>query len=262
MAVINGGTGNDNLIGTSSADIFYGNEGNDTLNGGGGDDTIYGGVGHDSIVGGMGADLMIGGPGNDFYLVDNANDQVSAEYSADGYDSVISSVNYTLPIFNFEFLGLTGAGVAIGNGNMHSNTIIRGHIDAATLNGYDGDDYLGGNRSNDILIGGNGNDSLYGGYGMDTLQGDAGADKFTYGIDINESPANTNRDKIIGFNRVEGDKIDLSAIDANLTLIGNQAFTQGSYVNGILTGDVIGGADIQIELVGAPALDLISDIIH
>ncbi len=60
-----GSTGNDVLIGTSSAetitgnsgdDLIFGNEGNDTLSGGGGDDELHGGTGNNSIDGGAGWD--------------------------------------------------------------------------------------------------------------------------------------------------------------------------------------------------------------
>lgn len=67
------------------------------------------------------------------------------------------------------------------------------------------------------------------------------------------------RDIITDFNGAgifAGDRIDLSAIDANLLLAGDQAFAaaQISYVGGILRADVLFGADLEIQLAGAPGI--------
>jgi hypothetical protein len=56
-----------------------------------------------------------------------------------------------------------------------------------------------------------------------------------------------------------GDRIDLSTIDANLFLPGNQAFGPGQlhYSNGILSANIIGtgpAPDLQIALLGSPPL--------
>jgi Ca2+-binding RTX toxin-like protein len=99
-----------------------------------------------------------------------------------------------------------------------------------------GDDYLQGNAGNDTLLGGIGNDRMVGGTGNDTLSGglggdflvgDVGADVFRYTA-IEESQAivinGANQlDQISDFTQGE-DKIDLSLIDANPTLGGDQAF--------------------------------------
>ncbi|QQS10754.1 MAG: hypothetical protein IPK81_14025 [Rhodospirillales bacterium] len=44
-----GGSGDDTLIGTSSANVLSGGRGDDTLRGGGGEDTFYGGYGEDTL---------------------------------------------------------------------------------------------------------------------------------------------------------------------------------------------------------------------
>jgi Ca2+-binding RTX toxin-like protein len=62
--VLDGGAGNDQLLGGASADTLTGVDGNDVLDGAGGDDTITGGNGNDDIDGGPGQDSM-SGAGND-----------------------------------------------------------------------------------------------------------------------------------------------------------------------------------------------------
>jgi VCBS repeat-containing protein len=56
---INGGSGNDSLVGTTGDDEINGFAGNDTLIGGDGNDTLNGGPGVDSMVGGNGDDRFI-----------------------------------------------------------------------------------------------------------------------------------------------------------------------------------------------------------
>ncbi|MBL0374548.1 M10 family metallopeptidase C-terminal domain-containing protein [Rhizobium sp. KVB221] len=87
---------------------------------------------------------------------------------------------------------------------------------------YGGNDRLLGKGGNDILKGGDGNDTLTGGAGRDIVSGEKGADTFVF---TRTSESNTfNRDKITDFSQQQNDTIDLSAIDANESARGNQAF--------------------------------------
>jgi Ca2+-binding RTX toxin-like protein len=125
------------------------------------------------------------------------------------------------------------------------------YVDADYGNDYvqggDGDDVLWGGGGNDQLFGGNdndqlfgstgddeldggaGNDLLFGGIGQDTMTGGLGADTFvigTYHFSPN-APDSTldDPDYIMDFSHAQGDKIDLSGIDANENLSGNQSFS-------------------------------------
>lgn len=168
--------------------------------------------------------------------------------------------------------GLGGNDVLFGLGG--SDTL-SGDDGNDTLNGGDGIDALFGGTGNDTLNGGNGNDLLHGGAGRDILTGGGGVfafDTFAYNFASESLPGVLNRDVITDFNgrgALLGDRIDLSAIDANALLAGNQAFLPGqlSYVNvagvGILSANIIGTApapDLQIALLGLPPL-VLSDIV-
>lgn len=124
------------------------------LSGGGGDDVLTGGIGHDTLDGGTGADIMAGGRGDDRYIVDSAGDVVT-EAATSGFDTVISSIDYTLPD-NVEDLTLTGSAIT-GQGNAGNNLII-GNTGANVLFGSGGKDRLQGGRGNDVLDGGTGDD--------------------------------------------------------------------------------------------------------
>jgi len=81
-----------------------------------------------------------------------------------------------------------------------------------------------GNGINNYLAGGDGNDFLQGGAGADYFKGGAGADKFVFS-DASDSPPGVGSDVIADFHSAQGDKIDLSRIDADPTLVGDQAFS-------------------------------------
>lgn len=206
--------------------IFSGDDqisGRGTLLGFAGNDVLKAGPGWDVLDGGAGADEMRGGDGDDFYYVQDIGDVV-VELAAKGYDRVQSSITYTLPS-NVEFLTLGGSAATNninGVGNELVNEII-GNAGANLLSGRGGNDTLWGREGDDRLRGGDGDDTLIGGVGVDNLHGDVGADSFLFrdGSDSNM----LGRDTIHDFSQIEGDRIDLSRIDANTSLGGNQAFT-------------------------------------
>lgn len=141
-----------NGTGNSLANALTGNSAANTLTGGAGNDTLNGGAG---------ADTMLGGAGDDTYVVDATTDVVT-ENAGEGFDTVQSSVTYTLGN-NVESLLLTGTTAINGTGN--------------TL-----DNVLTGNSAANSLTGGAGNDTLNGAAGTDTLVGGLGDD--TYVVDV------------------------------------------------------------------------------
>jgi len=86
-----------------------------------------------------------------------------------------------------------------------------------------GRDEIAGGRYDDNLSGFSGNDTLTGGGGADWLSGGRGADRFVF-KSVSDSRG-FNNDVITDFSRAQGDKIDLSKIDARTGIAGNQAFT-------------------------------------
>jgi Ca2+-binding RTX toxin-like protein len=88
------------------------------------------------------------------------------------------------------------------------------------VNGGTGSDLLIGGRGDDTLNGGLGSDTLRGGVGADVLDGSGGSDHFLYSK-IGESLVRSS-DTIVHLQDI--DVIDLSAIDADTTTDGDQAF--------------------------------------
>jgi serralysin len=135
-----------------------------------------------------------------------------------------------------------------------------------TVSGGAGRDVLFGNEGNDLLKGGSQDDVLHGGSGQDILTGGLGADKFVF-ASVADSTVGA-ADKIVDFKR-RSDRIDLSLIDANTSVEGDQRFhfiaskafsgTAGELRlpgKGNLLGDVDGDglADFAIKVIHAARL--------
>ena len=203
------------VTGDGLANTLFGGALNDTLRGGAGDDTLKGNAGNDILDGGTGSDRLEGGVGNDVYIIDNVGDVL---IDTSGIDTVRSTISKTLAT-DFENLTLLGSAAINGTGNSAANVIT----------GTTGNNVLDGGAGNDTLIGNDGNDLLMGGLGADTLTGGAGSDTFQF-TNLNQmGNTATTRDHITDFvstsaNPGAHDTIDLSAIDANWSRSGNQAF--------------------------------------
>ncbi len=201
-----GSNGNDAIRTDSGADVIDGRGGNDTITSGDGNDVIQGGAGNDSVDGEGGADSIIGGSGNDFLFGSSGNDSLTGGEGNDtlgggiGLDVLLESgdVNFVLTntsligvgvdqlsaIEAAELIGGVGANVmdasastisVIMTGGLGADTLT-GSAAADTLNGGAGDDVLFGLGGQDVLFGSLGNDMLDGGSNFDSLMGSDGID--------------------------------------------------------------------------------------
>ena len=162
---------------------------------------------------------------------------------------MISSITYILGA-NLENLTLSGKSAINGTGNELNNSLF-GNAGANSLSGLAGDDLI------------------FGGLGKDKLTGGAGKDIFDFNTSL-EIGKGASRDAILDFTHSEGDKIDLSGIDANSSKGGNQAFGfigskafggkvgELSFIKGILSGDTNGDKladfDLSISVVGVTSM--------
>lgn len=216
--VLNGGAGNDSLKGGSVKDTLYGGSGNDSLLGMGDTDKLYGEDGEDTLIGGTGNDTLDGGAGTGDLVVDSGNINFTLKNTqlvGNGTDSLTgietasltggtSSNKLDASLFtgNVTLIGDAGNDTLIGGSG---NDSLRGDVGSDLLKGRDGDDLLnGGNDTltsgtdNDTLNGGNGNDTLLGGIGNDALSGYTGNDVLNGGAGVDTLYGGDGNDNLLG----------------------------------------------------------------
>jgi Ca2+-binding RTX toxin-like protein len=213
--VILGGDGNDFLSGEDGRDVIFGGAGDDDIFGGAGNDMLYGDAGNDRIFGGDGHDLINGGAGSDTVFGGSGNDVIVAEIG-DG-DDVYYGGDMMLDD-GFDTLDMSAITANI-TADLGTGLMARGHVKSAQT----GNDTIWGIEN---IVTGSGDDVITASRAVNVMDGGAGNDTFRF-----LSAADAQGDTIVGFQ--VGDKIDLSAIDANATIAGNQSFV---LVSGAFTG--------------------------
>ena len=241
IAAIDGGKSTDTIIGSAAADTIIGGEGADNLSGGNGDDTFI-------VIGSSGIDTIDGGAGNDAIVASESN--FAIQWGTFSTVEVISGGGFDK--------------VRIG-GSSSGDTI---NLSGYTVTGIAA---IEGGKGNDMITGSVAADTIIGGEGGDLLTGGAGADVFDFNL-VTESRG-SEIDRISDFG-LGLDKIDLSSIDGNSGLLGNQVFSfigTGVFTNlagqlradtttisGVtrVLGDTDGNglADLEIHLTGTLAL--------
>jgi hypothetical protein len=257
--------------------LIFGGKGNDTLTGGGqGDSFVFNYDGRfasgDTVNGGAGYDVV--------YL----RGDYAIDFNAVGFAGSIANVE-SVGLLGFADTTQAGGGDGEFDYSIVWNNAMLASGQTITFNGSrlgdsetmqfigtsenDGGKFrLWGGAAADDLRGGTGDDLIYGGNGGDSLRGGGGSDVFRY-QSITESTS-SGQDGIQDF--ASGDLIDLSSIDANTALAGDQAFNfigGGPFTNQAgqlratsvpasnlwtVYGDIDGNgvADFQISVVTAP----------
>ncbi|WP_139229874.1 calcium-binding protein [Litoreibacter janthinus] len=219
-----GGAFDDNLRGTTGANVIHGLDGNDWLFGRWGNDTLYGGDGDDVLMGGADADAHFGGAGRD---------------RADYRESAVGiRVDLMIPSLS--------TGIAVGD-TYDSIEDLAGGYASDNLRGDHNDNMLIGRSGDDVLFGRDGADILDGGDGNDTLYGGDGADVFLF---------TGGNDSVMDFVAADGDTL---RIDAGM-LEGQPLSSFGHIVAGGVQFD-FGGENI-LEVFGAVTLEVSYDIIN
>lgn len=268
------GSGNDSVFGGSGDDGIQGDGGDDALFGDDGTDTISGGSGIDTIEGGAGADVLAGGSSTGdtlSYVSSNAGVQIRIEFGsmttgtggAAAGDQIQGFFNVAGSVFNDRIEDIVKGTLAFGYsdnaffGGAGRDRLILGGGDDQGFGGG-GNDFLAGELGSDALFGGANNDELRGGRGQDVASGGTGSDRFVFRAASDSTVSPANRDTITDFSTAQGDIIDLSAIDAEAGVAGNQAFhfittafqgNVGELRARVSGGDLIVVGDINGDLV-------------
>ncbi len=224
--IIDAQNGNDTIQGGTKADSLTGGAGNDKIYAKSGNDILIGDSGDDYLAGGKGIDTMFGGSGNDAFVVDDINDVI---YDDEGYDTVKTSIDYTLSDNLEKVILLEDAVNAVGNN--YDNWMV-GNSQDNYIQAKNGNNYLEGFGGNDSMIAGNGNDTLIGGAGADTMDGGAGNDSYfvdNAGDIIYDAGGKDKVTTSINYTLVDGLE--------NLQLSGAAQNAAGNNLNNLITGN-------------------------
>jgi len=266
----------DNRGGTidGSIDLFFGN---DTFMPGAEAETVHGGEDRDTLDFSRSSGVQLALDGS----IKPTGWAKEDDY--DGFEDIVGSkTGADVLIGDSGNNALTGGGGGDTLKGGGGSDKLDGGLGNDSLNGGDGNDTLTGGDGNDTLIGGGGKDSLKGGLGNDTIIGGAdpdallggnGADTFVFGAGdlARTSKVEGTFDTIRDFVHADGDRIDLSAIDASrnapqdqaFTFIGTQAFhniagelrfettTGGVFVLGDINGDGVADFAIKASVVSS-----------
>ena len=263
---LDGGEGNDLLIGSDGVDVLRGGAGNDTLIGGRGNDIKLGEDGDDLLIwnNGDGSDLMEGGEGNDTVQVngaDGAGDDFSIDPNGDRVRFQRNNLGlFALDIGTTENLDVNGQG---GDDVIAGSVGLAGLI-SLDLDGGEGNDLLIGGDGVDVLRGGAGNDTLIGGRGNDIKLGEDGNDLLVWnngdGSDLMEGGEGNDTVQVNGADGAgddfsidpNGDRVRFQRNNLGLFAL-DIGTTENLDVNGQGGDDVIAGS---VGLAGLISLDL------
>lgn len=192
---------------------------------GAGADTVTGAAGHDFVRDGGGGDTVsLAGDDDDYYAVrtnladPDGFDVIDGGAGKDSYYATAApgaiSVNLD-DVAHAAINPLSAIGVGIGVDVITNFETVYGGDFGNVIYGSSAANFLGGGMGLDTLAGMGGADQLFGGDGADT---------FVYTATSDSGVTAATRDTIFDF-ATGTDKVDLSAIDANVTLFGDQAFT-------------------------------------
>ena len=259
----------DILTGNAGANRLHGAEGNDKLYGGDGDDTLAPGIGQDLIDGGAGIDTVSydGAATGIFVQLWNASTQetgvgahtfvgIENIYGSANRDSLWggASVNWLSGAGGDDYLNSWGSGDTLDGGA--GDDVLIGTVGVVTLLGGEGSDtfvmpYNGKPATIDLakagaqVVGGDmtftlvsienittrmGNDTIWVSTAQNDITTGTGTDKVIWRSLAEIGKGEAGGDHILDW--ASGDTLDVSRIDANTKLAGNQAFVWASAFTG------------------------------
>ena len=278
VGLIEGGTGNNTLVGGDGADLFIGGPGNDTLTGGGGQDRFLflRGDGTDTIIdeaprvalgeGILPQDVTLS-PSNfaagqrdlTITIAGGGGQIIARNWFPSAHSGGIEFADGT--VWDSTFIGtrvpftwLSGA-TGTYTGTFGNDTFSMGAT-ADTMRGDGGDDVLSSDGGNDQLWGGAGNDVLSAGAGDDGLHGEEGNDLLDAGVET-LAAGETDSDLLSGG---DGDDLLFGRI-GNDALAGNAGddALEGGAGNDLLEGgsgdDLLDGGEGDDRLHGGAGSD-------
>jgi hypothetical protein len=177
MAIIEGTTGNDSLVGISGNDTFIGSKGNDSIEGIGTGNTVD----YNTKQSAVGITIKPRGVVSKGAL---GIDQLKDIQTIVGNEKFENTIDVSSVTNGFNVINLQAGDILVqdntGNFVLDVKVLnfknVKGTQGNDTIAGSTGNDNLAGGRGNDTIIGRQGNDTLTGGGGNDIIFGGSGDD--------------------------------------------------------------------------------------
>ena len=186
---INGGDGDDIIVGGPNADVINGEEGNDRIPGFTGGDDVNGGDGNDVMIwnNGDGSDTNDGDAGNDLTLITgrNTTDDMTVANNGPGRQLFTRAApgGFTVDMGTVERLQLTpfaGDDKLVTQPDVTLPITVEAGPGVDTITTGAGADLIQGGEGEDTLNGGPGGDRILGNQANDVMNGDAGDDTLVW----------------------------------------------------------------------------------
>ena len=275
---VRGSNLSETITGNGEANRIEGRGGNDTIHAEGGVDTVLGGTGNDTIDGGRGNDTLAGeagidtldlrswdtatiGPGDNVFTTSITGAEVRLAESPLSLIPIDTDFSFGMDqatLFGQQRFAIVTTTVVFEQDQISGFENVIGTVRNDRIGGNRLDNRLEGRDGDDLIKAGGGNDTVIGGGGVDRMFGGSGADTFVFQVESDSAFGAA--DTIVDFQRGV-DKIDLSAIDANVltnadqfTFIGTAAFSGAGQLRAVITG-----AD-QVTLLGNTDGDSFAEI--
>ncbi|WP_020474715.1 LamG-like jellyroll fold domain-containing protein [Zavarzinella formosa] len=219
---IDGGEGNDTIVGGAKGDVLVAGPGNNSVSGGAGDDTIYGG-GSDTLDGGAGVGDRLIPHFSNITLLDPDGATVSLEQAPTGVTLDLGQqAGQHQPVFVFNniasYITMTGVFDAI-EGSPYQDSLTTSIANTSLLGGG-GDDHLASTIASGVILdGGDGNDQLTVGGTNNTITGGDGNDQISVSGSGNTVTGDGGDNTIILNPGTDGGVV--GGGDGNNTIIGN-----------------------------------------
>ena len=255
QGLVDGGEGDDELIGGAAGDTLQGAADDDVLSGNGGNDRLIGGDGNDVLSGGAGDDVLIGGTGLD---VLDGGDGIDTVTFASATAGVVVDLTTSL-LIDGEPSEDVYRSIEVVTGSAFDDTLTAA-ASGSTLNGGAGNDTFVGGAGYDVIRGGLGDDTIYASIGSDLYFGGAGTDRLIM-FTSTTGTAGVQLDLRRGFADVDGVRYELRDIEnvlgtARTDLItGNDA---ANVLDGLAGNDTLeggGGDDVLVSRAGNNVID-------
>jgi Ca2+-binding RTX toxin-like protein len=205
------------------------------MDGGAGNDTLLGGDGIDTLDGGAGTDQVTYGNDTAAVTVNLATGVGGKTATGGDPDTNSNGINDNEEDILSNFETVTGSAY---NDNITGSTgdnVLHGGAGVDTIYGGAGDDTIYGEAGDDTMDGEAGDDTLLGGDGIDTMDGGADDDTFVFGAGddddtINDFTAGASTDDVLDYSS----QSSLTYSDLSIAQVGGD-----TVITNTVTGDTV-----------------------